>query len=190
MTSHKQQVANKANALRSTGPKSATGKAQSRMNSWKHGLAAETLVTGDEDPALFEELRSELFEEFHPSPGFECALVDRLAGLMWRLRRVPGLEAALLTARCAEIERKESALKRIPDAFSKGLSESNKAIIKLGTALIDDASRDVLGKLCRHEATLMSALTKTLQLLILLQSRRTGPTVDGVALPSRDVSPQ
>ncbi|MBM1171011.1 hypothetical protein [Microvirga arabica] len=31
--------ANRANAQRSTGPRSATGKAQSRLNAWKHGLA-------------------------------------------------------------------------------------------------------------------------------------------------------
>jgi hypothetical protein len=31
--------ANRANAQRSTGPRSAAGKAQSRLNAWKHGLA-------------------------------------------------------------------------------------------------------------------------------------------------------
>ena len=50
MASEKQRVANRANAKRSTGPKTETGKALSRMNAHKHGLTAETIVIGDEDP--------------------------------------------------------------------------------------------------------------------------------------------
>ena len=42
-----------------------------------------------------------------------------------------------------------------------------------GQALINDAgSSDALGKLARHEATLMNAFTKTLQMLLLLQENR------------------
>lgn len=109
---------------------------------------------------------------------------------MWRLRRVPGLEAALFAARCTEIERGERILERMKDPLMQELCEGERATIKLGRALINDASKDVLGKLCRHEATLMSAISKTLQLLILVQSRKGGPTVDGMAVSSRDVAPR
>ena len=96
MASEKQQEANRANAKRSTGPKTVAGKALSRMNAHKHGLTAETIVIGDEDPKAFDMLRAELEEEYNPRPGIESELVERLAVLMWRMRRIPIFEAALI----------------------------------------------------------------------------------------------
>ena len=47
------------------------------------------------------------------------------------------------------------------------------ASFHFGDALIKDGiNNDALGKLARHEATLMNAFTKTLQMLLLLQSNR------------------
>ena len=69
MASEKQLVANRANAKRSTGPKTETGKALSRMNAHKHGLTAETIVFRDEDPKAFDTLRAELEEEYNPRLG-------------------------------------------------------------------------------------------------------------------------
>jgi hypothetical protein len=76
MTS-KQLVANRANAQRSTGPKSATGKARSRINAWKHGLTAATLVIGDEDPADFDRLRAAFEAKFCPQTEMEFLLAER-----------------------------------------------------------------------------------------------------------------
>ena len=66
MATKTQLEANRANARRSTGPKTASGKARSSMNGLKHGLTAETIVIGDEDPAQFERLRKALEERFEP----------------------------------------------------------------------------------------------------------------------------
>ena len=98
MASAKQVAANRANAKLSAGPKSASGKARSRMNSWRHGLAATTVVVGNEDPVQFEALCAELERDFKPRSGLSRQLVERLATLLWRLRRVPTLEAAILVA--------------------------------------------------------------------------------------------
>jgi len=102
MTSQKQLEANRANAKRSTGPRTSDGKARSRMNAVKHGLTAKYIVIGDEDPDEFEALRADLEADFQPSTRLEHELIDRLAGLLWRLRRVPGVEAALVKARQVE----------------------------------------------------------------------------------------
>jgi len=102
MTSQRQFEANRANAKRSTGPRTSDGKARSRMNAVKHGLTAKYIVIGDEDPDEFEALRADLESDFQPSTRLEYELVDRLAGLLWRLRRVPGVEAALVKARQVE----------------------------------------------------------------------------------------
>ena len=47
----------------------------------KHGLTAETIVIGDEDPRAFDRLRAELEEEYNPRPGIESELVERIAVL-------------------------------------------------------------------------------------------------------------
>ncbi len=56
MTSAKQAAANRRNAAKSTGPKSAKGKQIARMSALKHGLQAEHVVSPGEDPGEFETL--------------------------------------------------------------------------------------------------------------------------------------
>jgi hypothetical protein len=66
-------------------------------------LTSRQIVVGDEDPRQFEELRRALERDFKPATTIERELVERLAGLLWRLRRIPGLEAALMQARLEEV---------------------------------------------------------------------------------------
>jgi len=94
--------ANRANAKRSTGPKTEPGKSRSKLNALKHGLSAEKVVIGDEDPREFEALREELQRDWQPDTALESELVEQLAGIFWRLRRVPAIEAAIVKAREAE----------------------------------------------------------------------------------------
>jgi len=99
MASHKQREANQRNAKRSTGPKSDAGKARARINSLKHGFSSQEIVLEGEDADQFDALREQLEAEFDPDSVIERELVDRLAILLWRLRRVPVFEAALIRAR-------------------------------------------------------------------------------------------
>jgi hypothetical protein len=96
MASERQIRANRRNALKSTGPRTAAGKAASSRNALRHGLTALQVVIEGEDPALFEALCHRFLGEFQPVGPVEEFLVERLAGLAWRLRRVPLFEAALL----------------------------------------------------------------------------------------------
>jgi hypothetical protein len=67
MVSQRQLEANLANARRSTGPKSALGKARSRMNAVTHGLTAKQIVVRGEQPEKFDAFREALFSDFKPS---------------------------------------------------------------------------------------------------------------------------
>ena len=78
MATVKQITANRANAKRSTGPRTEEGKARSRLNSWKHGLTAEEITTAGEDAAQFEAVRAELWYDLEPAVGLESLLVDSL----------------------------------------------------------------------------------------------------------------
>jgi hypothetical protein len=178
MATERQLEANRANSVRSTGPKSLLGKARSSMNACKHGLTAKTVVIGDEDPAQFDCLRKALEEEFEPHSLMERELVERLTGIIWRIRRIPMFEAALIEARCDQVR---------SGVFVEAHKWLEGAAIT-GVALIQDSRhQDSLGKLSRHEAALMNAFTKTLQMLHFIQNQRPvedDPVIEGVALLS------
>ena len=75
MTSIKQFKANRANATKSSGPKTAAGKQRSRMNAVKHGLTAATLVLAGENADDFDSLRAALGERFQSRCVLEAELV-------------------------------------------------------------------------------------------------------------------
>lgn len=97
MATERQLRANRQNALKSTGPRTLEGKAASRRNAMRHGLTARHLVLDGEDPTLLEALRRELVLEFAPASATQQAMVELLAGLLWRLRRAQTYETALMS---------------------------------------------------------------------------------------------
>ncbi len=97
MTTRKQIEANRRNSHRSTGPKTRTGKAASKINAIKHGLLAADFVVRDEDPVEFAGVLESLIDEFQPQGPLEEQLVERVAACMWRLRRLYRVEAEIFT---------------------------------------------------------------------------------------------
>jgi hypothetical protein len=163
MTSIKQFKANRANATKSSGPKTAAGKNRSRMNALSHGLTAATLVIAGEHPDDFDSLRAALGEQFEPRSTLAAELVERLAATLWRLRRVPLSEAAVLAAR-------ENQCRQIGRVGERTEGDASLDLAAVGEALIHDSQfGDTLRKLGRHELTLMNALDKTLRTLADLQ---------------------
>ena len=68
MASEKQIEANRRNSRKSSGPKTAKGKARVRLNAIKHGLTAATVVLPGEDPAVLE-ARVEAWKDDLRPPG-------------------------------------------------------------------------------------------------------------------------
>jgi hypothetical protein len=95
MTSETQVKANRENAQKSSGPRTKAGKAKSSQNARKHGLYAKQVVTPGEDPELFEAFRQDLHANLKPVGPLEELLAERITVGLWRLRRVPEIEAAL-----------------------------------------------------------------------------------------------
>jgi hypothetical protein len=93
MTSRRQADANRRNATRSTGPRTPEGRAISSANAVRHGVLSNRFVAGHENPDLFRMLREDLVAEFEPETTFESLLVERLAMLFWRERRLAVAES-------------------------------------------------------------------------------------------------
>jgi hypothetical protein len=101
MASELQVRANRANALKSTGPKSEAGKSVVRFNAQRHGLLSRAPLMAGEDETEYSALWEGLKKELAPVGIMEEQLVGRMAGLLWRLRRLGHIEAGLFTYHAA-----------------------------------------------------------------------------------------
>lgn len=87
-TSEKKIVSNRKNSLRSTGPQSDLGKRAVAGNAVRHGVVSEKIcVMAGETMSEFEALEAKLLCIFNPEDHAEAQVVDRLAVLVWKLRR-------------------------------------------------------------------------------------------------------
>ncbi len=110
--SDRKRAANRENAVQSSGPKTAHGKAVSSNNATKHGLLSATpILPGIESRKAWEKHRNGVFKSIAPVGYLLELLTNRLAAQSWRLGRVVRYEAqvaeaAVVTAE-ADLERRQ-----------------------------------------------------------------------------------
>ncbi|MEN8126926.1 MAG: hypothetical protein ABFR90_03880 [Planctomycetota bacterium] len=95
MISEKQMQANRQNAQRSTGPKTAAGKAVVSRNALRHGLRARQVVLDSESREEFNEFHELLMDQLAPANLLESLLADRIAADFWRSRRTSQIESQM-----------------------------------------------------------------------------------------------
>ena len=95
-TTEKQIAANRANAQKSTGPKTPAGKAKCSMNALRHGLYAGTVLLPVENPQEYDALRLLYQERLEPKTTYEQELVSQIAQIDWKRIRTEAIEASLL----------------------------------------------------------------------------------------------
>src|SRR3954466_9557877 len=93
--SPKRLAANRANAAKSTGPRSAAGKAAAAFNAIKHGVASRASLIRGECPIELKELSDALERDLRPRGALQRELVGRIICLCWKLRRVQRAEEYL-----------------------------------------------------------------------------------------------
>jgi hypothetical protein len=164
MATANQIAANRANAQRSTGPRTAAGKAAAAGNARKHGLFAKEVLAMGEDRAGFAELGQRLRQALAPEGGLEEALCARIVGCLWRLRRIVRLESAVL-------------------ANEDGLHATS--VLERGWLRHDEA--DWLQLLSQHETRLDRMLHRALHELQRLQARRAGADIPPPLVVDLDV---
>jgi hypothetical protein len=95
MASIAQVTANFANAQKSTGPRTETGKHRTRLNAYRHGLTGQIhLLTVDEHKA-FEQHCTGIHESLEPVGALEIELAQSIAEDHWRLKRARAIETGI-----------------------------------------------------------------------------------------------
>jgi hypothetical protein len=121
MVSQARIDANRRNAKRSTGPKTEAGKARARLNAFKDGTHARTVipVLPQEDPIELDERVKLWINDLNPRNDAERDLVTRAANLSWELERARRCETARLTHRVRQAQLKAKA-RRIKEVGELG----------------------------------------------------------------------
>ena len=101
-------LANRANAKKSTGPRTVEGKQRSARNAITHGLTSRDLTALGEDFAALPEIVQALNDSWNPRNPFEASLIKNLATLQIRLDRCVRMETGLLDMDIPEVTRGDS----------------------------------------------------------------------------------
>jgi hypothetical protein len=97
MISQKKLEANRRNAQKSTGPKTAEGKAISSQNGLTHGLTSRKCpILPGENEEEYRELQDALTRDLKPRGAMQRELVEDLVQTRWKIRRIPAIEAELM----------------------------------------------------------------------------------------------
>ena len=86
-------AANRANAQKSTGPKTSEGKAASKMNAVKHGILSREVLVAGENEAELTAFHESFREDLQPVGARQEMLVDMIVTTHWRLRRLLAVES-------------------------------------------------------------------------------------------------
>jgi hypothetical protein len=160
MASVAQIQANRSNAQKSTGPRTAQGKATASQNAVKHGLLAEQVVIHGEDPAEFDLYREGMLTELAPEGVVEAMLAERAVSLAWRLRRAERLQSAVF----ATVYRENADdVVLWPKHGLPIQPRPDEDEVILGQVVMTDFARaQVLDRLLVHERRIESSLYRTM----------------------------
>jgi hypothetical protein len=116
------------------GPKTALGKERSRRNAVTHGIFADVVLLKGEKSPMFRALRKGFRDDFQAVGVVEELLVEELATLKWRIRR-------LLDAESAEIEAERNynfrtANREKHERMEAFLADSRKTVVMYGLSEI------------------------------------------------------
>ena len=169
MATNAQIEANRENSQKSTGPKTAEGKAAVAKNAVKHGLFAHESVIPGENPEDFEFFREELLAELAPVGVVESLLAERVVGLSWRLQRAERMQNQVIEDMIARQVTNPQAIKnRETDCYQQGIFQEDP---RFGVerwplariAVSDWSGRAVLDRMLMYERRIENSLLKMMR---------------------------
>lgn len=183
MASEKHAAASRRNAEKSTGPRTESGKARSSRNALKHGLSAEQVVIFDEDPAAFDNLRDDLYALYQPADPVAENLVEQVAACIWRLRRVPQIEAGIFEHHYGRRQEGRALLKQIGTDLAttneaKDLYEKPRPVLG---EVFEKAERS-LNSLIRIAGAIEGSLYRAIRELERIKAQQEAAEIDDAAI--------
>ncbi|MHC4752381.1 MAG: hypothetical protein ACYTFW_21215, partial [Planctomycetota bacterium] len=178
MSTQSQINANQQNSQKSTGPRSAEGKATVSQNAVKHGLFASEAVIKGENEADFDLFNKEMLDELAPAGFMESILAGRVVNLWWRLKRLERMQNQAIDVMMERdgpspltLQLRSQLPKFLQD--EQGDQRGSAPELILGRAAIKDcANYQVLGRLSMYERRIENSMFKTMRELERLQMLR------------------
>jgi hypothetical protein len=169
MSTDAQINANRQNAQKSTGPRTAGGKAAVSQNAVKHGLFSSEAVVKGENEADFDLFTDKLFAELAPVGALESMLAERFVSLSWRLRRAERMQNQAIDVMIAQ-DGPSPLAQRLKASLPKFLQDVHDdprgggPELILGRAAIDDcANYRTLERLSMYERRIETSMLRTLK---------------------------
>jgi hypothetical protein len=156
MATAAQIAANRRNSQKSSGPRTAEGKAISRYNALKSGLDARSMVIPGESAEELEQLAQNYRREHRPASPLEHFLVDAIVAADWQLRRLRAIEAeiwreeALAAGGFAEAYARDRAFTRLHrrmDAAERSMYKALKELQKIRKGREEEEPEDASAEL-------------------------------------------
>jgi len=170
MLTQKQLLANRRNAKKSTGPRTAAGKAAVCGNAIRHAMTSIKMVVPGEKKKEFEVFRLALVVDLEPVGGLEMLLAERVVAAAWRLRRAQRVEVEMLRA----IWGREREL----GGYRQPWDRDPEDLVSLGEAVgLDFQERETCNNFRRYEAHIERGLYRALHELQRAQWARRGGAV-------------
>ncbi|MBN8450451.1 MAG: hypothetical protein J0M13_15885 [Candidatus Accumulibacter sp.] len=104
-----------------------------RFNAMKHGILSRLAVLAHEDHAEFDDLLAALVEEHRPAGMTEQHLIEELAAIIWRKRRVLMAEGARINEGLKSVVNNAKSVATSAAPFQRGLSAENADLQDLMT---------------------------------------------------------
>ena len=176
MATEAQTSANRVNSQKSTGPRTAEGKATVSQNAVKHGLFAYKALIYGEHQVDFDLHREVLLDEWRPVGATEYMLAERIVSLAWRLGRAERMESQSidgLIIYSADSGRLTRTMLGREARERLGASGTLDRDLSLGQAIVKDfANYRVLDRLMLYERRIENSMYRTMNKLKQLQIMR------------------
>jgi len=172
ITSQARIEANRANAQKSTGPRTPEGKARVAANAITHGLLCREAVLESDDRGEFEAFRAALWLDLKPVGAMEEVLVERIVAGHWRLRRAIHLDTCLMEREMFNATLLEKKYGALPEGDDSWPEDHVPIPLAVGESLHRSMSAGPLETLRRYERTIQRDLAECLRQLERLQRSR------------------
>ena len=175
MATKAQIKANRENAEKSTGPRTAEGKAAVAQNALKHGLFGRMAVINGEDQGQFDFYRDTLLGELSPVGAMECILAERIVSVSWRVRRAERMQNQAIDEMIEGMKPTpiDHYIRKTTAPFLRGSEQKFKEVepsMALGRVAKNDcANYRILERLMLYERRIESSMFRTIRELERLQ---------------------